>query len=628
MTVQDISAYTGHGGSAPFASHAAQAAQAAHQSQSRPQPRLADVLNSLTDPSLSLDALNARFVSLAGDLVNANSVAAVDANGRLIPEHLPRDGVDELTLKTVFARLHKVTSTSRLAPQDRAALGGDGFAVPLDFDLSRDGTQATLATLVVVLGASTPFAVGLAGERLELLATLYRALIARQRRRSGATGSGAMGDLDVVRALLERKPAAERLKSFATAVADAHDLHEFVVATIAGGRAQRLAFSDIGSPNTSSTVGVGLKKAINSALKGYLKKRKAGPKSDADEASVSTVQRGPWLVAIQATENRPASAFAIRSEHGDADRDALLRQIASSYGRFIALAPGTGSAGSVGSALAARLKDWRVACGVTALLAGAAAIPMPDRVEAPIKLVAEQRRVITAPFDAVLTKVHVKVDETVQARQTVLAELSTHEIDLKIRRSEAKRVTQIAARAIAQRENNPAGVRKAELETAIAAAETELLQYRKSLATITSQIDGVVAVSDVDKRVGSMVARGDTLFEIANPKGVKVEMFVPDSRIPRLTGNEPGEFSLAADPERRWTFKVERIHPSAETVGTRNVFRVEGHLTGGAEVAAKADKGRLRAGMEGVGRIETGTAPLGWLIIRDAVNTVRGYFWI
>ena len=593
-----------------------------------PKQRLADVLAGITEAGLERAEFNARFLALAGDLVNARLVAAIDGRGQLHCVGTSAGGLDELTLKTLFARLHRVTSASRLAPQDRSAVGGDGFAVPLS--ASRDNARAddALVMMIVVLGAATPVAIGLSGERLEMLATLHKVLAGGRRRGEPIDGAVQGESLEIIGSLFERRTAALRLKAFATRIAETYALEEVVVATVAGARAQRIAFSDIGSPNAASTVGAGVRKAINSALRLASRKRKPDAAGDEDNDGPAIIQRGPWLVAVGRDGGRSAVAFAVRGEPDDEFANDSLKTIAATYARFVAIAPGMGTAGGMASRMRAKLGDWRVSSLLVVCLAAAAAVPVADRVEAPIKLAAEQRRIVTAPYDAVLTKVNVKVDDEVRAGKTVLAELSSHEIDLKIRRSEANRVTQIAQRAIAQRDGNAAGVRRAELEAAKAAAESELLQYRKSLSQITSQIDGVIAVSDVEKRIGSVVARGETLFEVTSPKGIRVEMFVPDDRIGRLGEYRRGEFALAAEPDRHWTFDVERVHPSAETVGTRTVFRVEGRLTGPAADISQADTARLRAGMEGVGRVETGRAPFGWLLIRDAVNAIRAYFWI
>ncbi|MEM7777327.1 MAG: hypothetical protein AAF732_17120 [Pseudomonadota bacterium] len=66
---------------------------------------------------------------------------------------------------------------------------------------------------------------------------------------------------------------------------------------------------------------------------------------------------------------------------------------------------------------------------------------------------------------------------------------------------------------------------------------------------------------------------------------------------------------------------IARIHPSAEVVAGRTVFRVEGRLV-------ENETPGMRAKIEGLARVDNGSAPLGWLMIRDVVSATRGYFWV
>ncbi|MEM9029167.1 MAG: efflux RND transporter periplasmic adaptor subunit, partial [Pseudomonadota bacterium] len=487
--------------------------------------------------------------------------------------------------------------------------GHERLVVPL----VEDERVASLRFLIVELGPSTPFSTALAYERLELLAALYRAL--SQGGQTTSPTHDRLGDLQMISDLCQREPRARRNQKFVDAVARSRQLKQLAIARLRGGNVHDLVFSGVGKPSATSASAADLARAIQNAM------TSDAPTENEAAVATSTHQHGAWVIVLAWLDGTPSHAFASRVAIDDRASVEAMAKIAETFSRFLAIDMGPPTLGERFASVRTAMTDWRVAGSATAIVALFAAVPFPDRVEAPMRLLSKQQRIVTAPFDGVLDRVHMKVDDRVEAGKTILASLSTHDIALRISKYQAQLSSANAELSDARAAHDPARLRKAQLKVKIAKSELKLLEYRKSLADIRPQIDGVVAVSEVQMRAGTMVSRGQKLFEIASTGDVRIEILVPDDKILKLEHGQKGSFALAATPGLQHQFVIAHIYPSAEVVAGRTVFRVEGQLV-------ENETPGMRAGMEGLARVDNGSAPLGWLMIRDIVSAVRGYFWV
>jgi len=82
---------------------------------------------------------------------------------------------------------------------------------------------------------------------------------------------------------------------------------------------------------------------------------------------------------------------------------------------------------------------------------------------------------------------------------------------------------------------------------------------------------------------------------------------------------QTGELVVSALPNDPLSFTVDKITPIAEAQAGRNVFRVEGMLTG--------NPARLRPGMEGVGKIDIGARSLAWIWLHPLIDWLRIWSW-
>lgn len=253
-----------------------------------------------------------------------------------------------------------------------------------------------------------------------------------------------------------------------------------------------------------------------------------------------------------------------------------------------------------------RRGPWRPLLAAAALLLVAALfIPFPHRLSAPLTLVPESRRVVTAPFDGILAESKVERGERVTAGQ-LLVRLEDRELRLEHERllAEAERVGRERDVALAAGKAAEAELKRLEAERARLTAEVIAERLRR--VEVTSPIDGVVTTDELDRAVGAPVQAGDPLFEVAPLDAMTVEIALPAREIGYLGEAPLAELHLEAFPDWSLSLPVERVSPKATLREGENVFLLEVTLD-------NAD-GRLLPGLRGEAVMEVGEEPLWWLL--------------
>lgn len=258
-----------------------------------------------------------------------------------------------------------------------------------------------------------------------------------------------------------------------------------------------------------------------------------------------------------------------------------------------------------------------------ALLVGAVAmlvVPGTVRVEAPFKFQAVTRRSIPAPFDGYINTVEVEPNDSVEAGD-VLAMLDTAELRAERSRLDAERIAHEKEAARAAGDDKQVDRQIAEAQRDNVSAQLSWLDWQIEHAVIRAPLRGTVVAGDLTQQLGAPVGKGDVLFEVAPLDALRAELLVDDHRISDVPGaGATGWLAAAAQPDEKLPFTVEVIHPIAEVVDGRNVFRVRVRLDRSPPWA--------RPGIEGVAKVDAWRAPIGWVWTRDAVNWVRLKLWI
>ncbi|HZR01813.1 MAG TPA: efflux RND transporter periplasmic adaptor subunit, partial [Burkholderiales bacterium] len=256
--------------------------------------------------------------------------------------------------------------------------------------------------------------------------------------------------------------------------------------------------------------------------------------------------------------------------------------------------------------------------GVFAVAAMVALVPVSHRIGAPARLEGAVQRVLAAPTDGYLHAVHVRPGDAVKTGQ-LLVELAQEDLMLESRRWEAE-LTQHennAAAALARIER--AQYAQAQAKAAEARAQLELVRARLARTQLASPIDGIVIKGDLSQSLGAPVQRGEVLLTIAPREAFRLIVEVDEGDIGLAQVGQHGQVALSALPGERVRFAVTRIGPLAVTAEGRNVFEVE--------AAFDAPLSGLRPGLQGVAKIDTGSAALGWVLSHRFMEWLKLALW-
>ena len=124
---------------------------------------------------------------------------------------------------------------------------------------------------------------------------------------------------------------------------------------------------------------------------------------------------------------------------------------------------------------------------------------------------------------------------------------------------------------------------------------------------------------DLRERVGDRVVKGEPLFQVASNGGWRLELLVPEARIDGVERGLAGTFSAFARPEKDQKLLLSEVAPSTTAEGGKNAFKVR------ADLSKHPDW--LRAGMEGVARVDIGKRRVSWVLLHDLYNWLHLKFW-
>lgn len=261
-----------------------------------------------------------------------------------------------------------------------------------------------------------------------------------------------------------------------------------------------------------------------------------------------------------------------------------------------------------------------VGIGLAAGLAAVAILPRQAVVEAPVTIRSEYIRVVTAPFDGILDSSEVQPGDEVRQGQTILARLTTRELELELDAARARAISDRRDAAVARAAGQAAQEQISFLSARRAEAQISLLEYRIRLAEMRAPSDGILLSGDLRRNIGQPLARGQALFEIAPPGKLRAEILVLDEDIRAVAVGQQVMVSVAADPSRHRLATVERIRPMAEVVNGRNIFRVYARFDDVTE-------GELRGGMEGWAKVNVGTTTLLARMVHAPILWLRRHFF-
>nr|WP_314073342.1 HlyD family efflux transporter periplasmic adaptor subunit [uncultured Roseococcus sp.] len=442
--------------------------------------------------------------------------------------------------------------------------------------------------LLIRLRIANPLHAALTRERLQLVAGFVAAAEAGAR----AGVAAVLGTVLPAALGAPNRPVA--LHRAATGLADLLRVRRVAIGVVASGRIRDIGVSDQQEIALASDLARRLRGELEALLD-------AGTMPEPEGKAASRLG--------VATE---AMALLVESDGALPPKD-LLARIADGLGPLAAMQRRARRKGIGTRHLLAALALLVVVAGVW---------PTTDEINAPFILAPTEQRIVTAPFDALLDEVAVEPGDRVEADTTLLARLSTRDLQLDHAAAVSRAANDRREADIARARGNPANEQLALLSAQRAETQVALLQHRIDAASIRSPLSGVVVSGDLRRYAGQFVMRGQVLFEVAPTDRMRADVLVLDRDARRLQVGARVRLLPASDPSLRIVATIERIRPTTEVVQGRNVVRAIVELDPGNDLAM------LRAGTEGSARVEAGRSTWLYWAVGDLVRAIRGKLWI
>jgi RND family efflux transporter MFP subunit len=241
------------------------------------------------------------------------------------------------------------------------------------------------------------------------------------------------------------------------------------------------------------------------------------------------------------------------------------------------------------------------------------------RVSAETLLEPSVLRAAAAPFDGYILEAPMRAGDVVREGD-LLAQLDDRDLVLERTRYTSQRLQLSKQRrqALSNRDAAQAEIYSAQIDQAqarLAMVEDQLARTR-----LTAPFDGIVVSGDLSQQLGSPVARGDLLFEMAPLDSYRVVLMVDEREVDEISIGQSGSVAFFAVPGERFGIRVDKLTPVSEAGEGSNRFRVEASLV-------EAPPDHLRPGLEGVAKVEIERRRLLWIWTHEAHDWLRMTLW-
>lgn len=313
------------------------------------------------------------------------------------------------------------------------------------------------------------------------------------------------------------------------------------------------------------------------------------------------------------------AVIVVGNDRSDSQRQ-LLQQIVTGSSAALLFKSGRQSlaAASLSGAATTLRRTFLVLATVVALV-GLMAIPVPYQVRCSMNLQPEVRRVVSSPFDAVLTKAIAQTGDVVKAGD-VIGQLDDDPLKLELSKNETERVRVQKRHEVHLANGEIAEAQLTELRLEELNAAMDLLNERIQQARIIAPIAGVVISENLEDFEDSPVELGQTLFEIAPLDSLRAEIEIPDHHAHLIRMNQSARLWVDNGAGSRVEGQLTRVAPRVEVLGDRSVLK--------AEIDVDNQDGLLRPGMDGQAAVNVGKKQIGWILFHRLWNRARIYIGV
>jgi biotin carboxyl carrier protein len=240
------------------------------------------------------------------------------------------------------------------------------------------------------------------------------------------------------------------------------------------------------------------------------------------------------------------------------------------------------------------------------------------RVKAETVLEPLVQQAAVAPFNGYIREAPVRAGDVV-ARDDVLAVLEDRELKLERLKwaGQQEELNKQLRQAMAERNLSQTQILSAQLDQV--RAQLSRVEDQLARTRITAPFDGVVVSGDLTQSLGAPVERGALLFEVAPMTAYRVILQVDERDMSAVSVGQTGNVLLSAFPQDPIPVLIEKMTPVSTAKEGRNFFRVEAKL--------QREEGRLRPGMQGVGKIEIDRRSYVWIWTHSVWTSLRLMLW-
>ena len=228
------------------------------------------------------------------------------------------------------------------------------------------------------------------------------------------------------------------------------------------------------------------------------------------------------------------------------------------------------------------------------------------------------QRAVTAPYNGYIKEAAYRAGDTVTAGQ-VIGKFEDRDLVLERLKLASQRDQYLKQHREAMATHDRAQAEMIGAQVAQSEAQLALVEEQLARSQMTAPFDGFIVSGDLSQSLGSPVERGQVLFEVAPLDGFRIALQVDERDIAYVAVGQTGELTVSSIPGERFGFKVTKTTPVNTAKEGRNFFRVEAQLAGAA--------GRLRPGMEGIGKIYVDERHLFWIWTHSLTDWLQLWAW-
>ncbi|MCF7958286.1 MAG: efflux RND transporter periplasmic adaptor subunit [Phycisphaerae bacterium] len=268
------------------------------------------------------------------------------------------------------------------------------------------------------------------------------------------------------------------------------------------------------------------------------------------------------------------------------------------------------------------LRSWKnkvVLLGMISFLTWFVFGTLPYRVFVPVTIEQSQKRHIAAPVESALLSANCLMGDRV-AKGDILCVFDSEKLQL-------VRQELLAQLTIARLEEMQMEAEMDSMNTRLAQANRQYLEsrlktlnHRIAQTTVTAPFDGLIVRGDLRMSLGRTLPQGTPLYEIAKAANWQVSMHVSERNAADISENCSGVVAVNVRPEKLFDIQIKRMSSEAQMIKMKNVFKAEADLN--------INNPWMKAGMEGVAKLDVGQRPVWWITLHKVIDYFHLNLWL